>query len=660
MKKSIAMFCLIALAVGCDEAQPWSRRIVRQQLPRIQGRDFWHMARSWRYTNPLEPLDKPFDDPELAKDPMFADLGLTWLSTKPLYPDKMKEYCYPRIVDEFWNETAQCWKNLEKNPKPDRPLVLSLVSKRGLYPPVGPIHPDADDFRAWKTRHPNFLYCWTAAEWDNDMIHNRLRMKGHPDKALVKAMEETWGSYAFSNRADRLAYAERFFARQKALFYGDGDTCSVRASLALDHMAAAWGAKFLTIETSNTTDPLREYRWDVSSMFTRGAARQFGRPWGWFVATFVNGPKKGDGWMNDSGPSMARPDCGISKSLERRAWHYAYLNGAWSVESESGWTTSFYTTNTPGGKIAFSDRGLNYRRFWEFTKAHPDRGSTYAPVAVLVPFDQAYPAVGGGAWGFGGVPYREGDRLVDGVFFTIAPGWDRPTLIKKGFTERCLHNSEIPMMFDVLAPDAPQPDAEFLSVLADYPAAILTGDYKDRPGLLRKLLKWVEAGGELVVPAALAESLAFRPGERRTVGKGMVVVSSSPWMLPAQKANDDEAMAEVFTGRTRFPEVRDELVRLRDKYFPVSVSGDEVQFGLNRTPTGWWLWAFNNAGVRKFVDAFEEIDPSAAATATFDFARLGAVPTRELLSGKAVAAQANRVTWTLPPGEIAIFEIRER
>jgi len=652
----VAYGCLAVVTAGCGPEKPWERDVARQRLPEIMGRDFWHMARSWWYTNPLEPLNRPFDDPALAKDPIYGDLGLTWLSTKPLYPDKMKEYCYPRIVDEFWNETAQCWKNLEANPKPDRPLVMSLISKRGLYPPVGPIHPDRADFQAWKARHPNFLYCWTAAEWDNDMVHNRLRMKGHPDKALVKAMEEAWGGYAFSNRADRLAYAERFFARQKALFYDDEDACSVRASLALDHMAAAWGAKYLLIETSNTSDRFCEYRWDVSSMFTRGASRQFGKPWGWFVATFVNGPKKDGGWMNDSNCGLSHPDRGISRSLERRAWHYAYLNGAMSVEPESGWTSQFYTTNTPNGKIAFSERGLNYHRFWEFTKAHPDRGSTYAPVAVLVPFDQGYPAIGGRPWGFGGVPYEAGDRLVDGVFFTIAPGWDRPNLINRGYTERCLHNSEIPMMFDVLAPDSPQAEDEFLQVLADYPAAVLTGDCKDRPGLMRKLLRWVTQGGELVAPRALAESVGLGSG-RHEIGKGVVVVSRSPWMLPEQPADAQDAMRELFTGKTKFPEVREELVRLRDRYFPVAVSGDEVQYGLNRTPTGWWLWVFNNAGVKKFVDAPAETDPSAAARVSFDFTRLGAVPVRELLSGQSVTVRENRVDWTVPPGEIAVFEI---
>ena len=64
------------------------------------------------------------------------------------------------------------------------------------------------------------------------------------------------------------------------------------------------------------------------------------------------------------------------------------------------------------------------------------------------------------------------------------------------------------------------------------------------------------------------------------------------------------------------------------------------------------------------ADAGENAEAAApqtdAATVTFDFSRLGAVPLCELLSGKAVAAQGARLTWTLPPGEIAVFEIRER
>ena len=214
------------------------------------------------------------------------------------------------------------------------------------------------------------------------------------------------------------------------------------------------------------------------------------------------------------------------------------------------------------------------------------------------------------------------------------------------------------MMFDVLAPDSPQPEDEFRRVLADYPAAVLTGDYADRAGMMRKLLKWVKGGGELVAPAAIAAAVGLRPGERRKVGKGSITVSSSPWMLPEQHAQDDVAMREVFIGKTKFPEVREHLLRLRDKYFPVAVSGDELQYGLNRTPTGWWLWCFNNRGVKKFVDAAEEIDPSAASAVTFDFTKLGAVPSRELVSGRPVAASGSRLSWTLPPGDLAVFEIK--
>ena len=106
-------------------------------------------------------------------------------------------------------------------------------------------------------------------------------------------------------------------------------------------------------------------------------------------------------------------------------------------------------------------------------------------------------------------------------------------------------------MFDVLAPDSPQPEDEFRRVLADYPAAILTGDYADRAGMMRKLLKWVKGGGELVAPAAIAAAVGLRPGERRKVGKGSITVSSSPWMLPEQHAQDDVAMREVFIGKTK-------------------------------------------------------------------------------------------------------------
>lgn len=119
----------------------------------------------------------------------------------------------------------------------------------------------------------------------------------------------------------------------------------MRSFYALDHCAAAWGAKAILLETTNTTGPRKEYRWSVMGMFTRGAARQFSIPWGWYVAVYANGPGQDGTWMDNSTPSYSEisrsgsrrkfPEGGVSASLFNRVCHYAYLNGAGAVEVES-------------------------------------------------------------------------------------------------------------------------------------------------------------------------------------------------------------------------------------------------------------------------------------------------------------------------------------
>ena len=90
--------------------------------------------------------------------------------------------------------------------------------------------------------------------------------------------------------------------------------------------------------------------------------------------------------------------------------------------------------------------------------------------------------------------------------------------------------------------------------------------------------------------------------------------------------------------------------------FPVAVSGS-AQFGLNRTEKGWWLWAFNNRGIRKFADAPQEIDHSFDSELEIDVSRLCAGACRELLSGKDVGMSDGRFCWRLPAGELAVFEL---
>lgn len=65
---------------------------------------------------------------------------------------------------------------------------------------------------------------------------------------------------------------------------------------------------------------------------------------------------------------------------------------------------------------------------------------------------------------------------------------------------------------------------------------------------------------------------------------------------------------------------------------PVSVMGD-VQWGVNRTRTGWLLYLINNRGVVKFVDTPEEIDVKKTARVTVKEKATGRTFVRDIAPG---------------------------
>ena len=634
---AVAVFAVFLL-VGCDPSvqRPFESS-PRHEPKLVMGRDYWTYLSAWYYTSPgflQETPDlfwkkSPWANPALTNTPVFRDCGVVRFA-RNIPPDPKGKSAAWRTVRE--NCTPPDWRCLELAEKKDRPFVLVFRSKRDVNALEGEVDVDKGDWSAFKAANPNMVCTRTICEWGNDM----LVFRRWTDRVLnTKRRAELEARYArcdMANRFDRLELARWYVDRMLKLHYDDMDTfMAFRSWMSLDHIAAAWGAKKLTLETTNTTSGDSEYRWDVAGMLVRGAARQFGLPWAWYEASYFNGPGKDGKWINNSvcievpNPGKAaKPEAGTSASAQRRIWYYAYLNGANGVESES-WIRQFFTTNTPSGKAGLSVRGRNFSDFHDFTAAHPDRGVTYTPVAILTPFAQGYTACGGLAWN--ACPYTPGDYAIDALFFTIAPGWEREKGLKAGVQEGNLHNSRFAMMYDVLVPDSPQPKEEFAKALFAYPAAILVDDYPDASKFEDVLAAYEKAGGRLI--RLTADVLS--PLKENTLG-------------------------EIKAGRLKFPAVEQILDGLQRDLFPFAVTGD-CQYGANRTKDGWWLWAFNNKGVRKFADTFETIDHSKDAEVMVEFVHTSPAPVKELISDANVNVTGRSFTYTVPAGDFAVFAI---
>ena len=607
--------------------------VSRFDLPVVMGRDYWTMLSSGPYTDPARnaSLTGIWENAELAALPVFRDCGLVSFSRKPP-PKPETGLAAWRTVRENYPAKSSDWDALEANAKPGKPLAVVFTSKRNVLTMAGEIDLDHADYEAWKSRHPNLVSVRTLCEWGSDIMHTRNGARAVADAARRAELERLWCADALDDRYARLGLAERFVEWKKRLFYDDAEMFSAfRCAYSLDHVAAALGARWLTLETTDTTGvPFAEFRWDAMAFFVRGAARQFGLPWAWYCAIYRNGYTKDGKWTTNSTCKHLNsglnglPNGGVSVSLENRAWYYAYLNGANVVEPE-GWSNHLIQTNATSGRIELSDRGRRFSSFHDFTVRHPKRGYTYAPVAILVPYAQGYMAQGGPAWGK--CPYLPEDAAIDAVFFSLIPGFDRAAHLKRG-GEGSLHNSHFAMMYDVLVPDSPQSQEDFSRVLSAYPAAILVGHYADSKRFEPTLARYVENGGELV--------------------------RITPEMVPQLEPG---AVRRLWAGQIEFPAVRERLQQLQERYFPFEVAGD-IQYGANRTQGGWWLWCFNNRGVTKFTDAPETVDPSCVSRVSVRLKRAGAyTAVRELLAERSISVKGGVFTYDIAPGELAIFEV---
>ena len=583
---------------------------------KLMGRGYWTLLSANQYSDPSwdATLVGEWDNPELRASAVFRDCGL--VGTSFYMKQREDGYASWRTVREnFFPGTDPVWDALEANRKSDKPLVLYFSGRRPRDILAKRIDADVEDYRAWKARHPNLLGIRMACEWTKDVVKCG-------EKGILP------GAWNLADRHSLRRLAHAYLDRRIELNWGDAAALvTLRSAAAVDHIAAEHGAAAIALETTATGN----YRWNEMYMFTRGAARQFGIPWCWYEANFLNGYARDGTWLPNSVCKYLQqvkagvPQGGFSESLENRVWYFAYLNGANAVEPES-WKKRLLAKDGTTGKIVWSPRGRKFSAFHDFTVAHPDRGTPYAPVALLVSAAQGRAGCGQ-AWAR--CPYSRGDYAVDALFHTIVPAFMGDP---KAGAEGYLLNSPYPMMFDVIAPDARQSKDDLTKALAAYPAAVLVGDFED--------------------PAAFADVLADyerRGGELHRVTEEL---------LP-DVGNPATRMADIASGRLVFPKVAALVSRLRARHFPFTVTGD-VLYGANRRSDGWWLWAFNNRGVTKFADAFETVDPAAAVRIDVVCGpKAAARSVTELTTGKSVRLQDGRFAADVPAGGFAIFEIRE-
>lgn len=168
------------------------------------------------------------------------------------------------------------------------------------------------------------------------------------------------------------------------------------------HRFAAHGLDCLMVERTN--DDVEDLQTGVA--FTRGAARQYGRQWGVDISLWW-GPIYG--CVQD-----------MEYSFHRRNLYAAYFSGAQAYRLEGGHL--FYNA----AEKKFNRIVELFDEFGRFTQAVAP-GTPDVPAAVMLPSDHGwmtppYWQATRTVWNYARIPYRQGQRALDGLFGLAFPG----------------------------------------------------------------------------------------------------------------------------------------------------------------------------------------------------------------------------------------------
>jgi hypothetical protein len=363
-----------------------------------------------------------------------------------------------------------------------------------------------------------------------------------------------------------------------------GRIISVTGHSHYEAYAGEWGAGCIGLEVGENIAFTQS-----KLAFARGASRQWQRPWSvqvspWFAgACTTGGPLRRTG-----GPWTARGlDAGHSLSFYERMWLHSWFAGAAMVTPENSSAIFFEQFAAPW---KLTTHGQKAAEVFRFTQEH-ERGVPWMPVAIVLDHLAGYNAYMDKPWGI--LEPTAGDREVRDLFDNqIFPGSDhihgKPDPINPEASY--LRPTPYGEMFDVLLSTASP------KLLADYPVILLAGDIEFDKNFVEGLAVALRHGRQVLISARHREALGGRFDRLKRLGDIQVVEA---WTNPATR---------------RATAISNEhLSRLAAKLLPVEITGDSIQYQINRTSTGWVIELVNNRGVIKQIDQPAQIDPKAIA-----------------------------------------------
>jgi hypothetical protein len=446
-----------------------------------------------------------------------------------------------------------------------------------------------------------------------------------PDFEALKHLMKPRGLAGYDRRPSTRrecydAVREYFVGRRGDLL---GRVLSVTGHSHYEAYAGEWGARCIGLELGENIAFTQS-----KLAFARAASRQWRRPWSVQVSPWFHGACTTSGPLRREAGGARGLDAGHSLSFYERLWLHAWFAGASMVTPENSLAIFF---EQPAAPWTLTGHGRKAAEVFRFMRAH-DRGVPFTPVAVVLDHLAGYNGYMDKPWGI--LEPTPGDRQARDLFDRqLFPGADhiheRPDPANPEASY--LRPTPYGEMFDVHLSNA---DAD---LLASYPVLLLAGDFEFDADFVAKLDRVLGEGRKVLMSVAHREALGDRFASlARHPGLELL----EPWTHPD-------------TGRPAAIPVR-RLAELAREFLPVEVSGDPVQYQVNRTARGWVVEVIHNGGVAKKPDQPAVVDPGAVARVVLR-PRVPVVSAREWRSERSFRDPAE-IRLEVGPGASAFVE----
>jgi hypothetical protein len=465
----------------------------------------------------------------------------------------------------------------------------------------------------------------------------------------------------------------------------------------------SWGARTVGYESSAITGGLLSMR----MAFLRGAARQHGG----LTATYRSCNFGDASTIFSEQSSYTRPRnildnfysvySGAGMTWYKMdVWHQ-YLAGASMFYHEQGFDEFWM----PGGTTAaglhavqLSPKGKIVDRFLRVTEKHPDRGVPYTPVAFLVDYAHGWDPSPFHPHAFDDhakrpdlTRYGDHERMLQEYFWAAY----HPIGAKAEAPTTATSEVYVPGVFgDVFDVVYAYPDVKKWTTIDTYPVVIAAGDIELTADEGKRVARYVEDGGTLVVadghltgpgvealalpkagPVAEAEgyqwTLTGEDGKsqrfryRPLVGGKPLAVTADGKSFCAMydRGKGRLVLLAVPRGlgidRSAHPVVARLLAHLISGLTPVEVRGD-VEWILNRTKTGWLVTLFNPAGQSKPQQGITPTDYRENRSVTIRTSRPVAAAADWLFPDEKLEVKDGTLTLTVLAGSVRVVELREK